>query len=56
MCCMEIVKSEFKLKHFKGFYPLFLFILALLKCEFWVEIFTEKISIRCGIVPIGLKF
>ena len=53
MNCMEIFKSEFKFKNFKGFYPLFLFIFVQLKCEFQVEIFVEPISIRSGIVPIG---
>ena len=53
MSCMGIFKSEFKLKIFKGFYPLFLLKLAKLKFEFWAELFTELNSIRFGIYPIG---
>ena len=53
MNCVKNFKSEFKLKIFKGFYPLFLLKLAKLKFEFWAEIFTELNSIRCGIYPIG---
>ena len=53
MNCMKNFKGEFKLKHFKGFYPLFLLIFAQLEFEFYAEIFTETIAIRCGLYPIG---